>query len=74
MRQQKSCASPALRPVALALVAAGCGGGGEQEQRAGRGHRSCTARRAATSRALDGDVDYLDPGAAYYQFTTRSRT
>ncbi len=35
-----------------------------------RRHRRMTPRRAALSTVVAaGDIDYLDPGAAYYQFT-----
>lgn len=60
---------------ALALVAAGCGGGGHSNATGGvqgANHALATsgAKRGGTITVLsEGDIDHLDPGAAYYQFT-----
>lgn len=70
-----------LAAGALALVAAGCGGGGGSKSGAqgstssgveGTSHTLVTsgAKRGGTITVLSvGDIDHLDPGAAYYQFT-----
>jgi peptide/nickel transport system substrate-binding protein len=57
-----------LAAGALALVAAGCGGGGKSGVQ-GASH-TLTGKKGGTITILsNGDIDHLDPGAAYYQFT-----
>jgi len=54
----------------LALVAAGCGGGGSTSGVQGASHTLQAGKKGGTITILsNGDVDHLDPGAAYYQFT-----
>jgi peptide/nickel transport system substrate-binding protein len=54
----------------LALVAAGCGGGGTTSGVQGASHTIASGKKGGTITILsNGDVDHLDPGAAYYQFT-----
>ncbi|HUZ98514.1 MAG TPA: ABC transporter substrate-binding protein [Gaiellaceae bacterium] len=54
----------------LALVAAGCGGGGTTSGVQGASHTLAGGKKGGTITILsNGDVDHLDPGAAYYQFT-----
>ena len=54
----------------LALVAAGCGGGGSTSGVQGASHTLTAGKKGGTITILsNGDVDHLDPGAAYYQFT-----
>ena len=54
----------------LALVAAGCGGGGSSSGVQGASHSLTGGKKGGTITILsNGDVDHLDPGAAYYQFT-----
>jgi peptide/nickel transport system substrate-binding protein len=57
----------------LAFVAAGCGGGGHSTSGVqGANHTLVTsgAKKGGTITVLsEGDIDHLDPGAAYYQFT-----
>ena len=53
-----------LGAVALALAACGGGGGGQTGEGTG------APKRGGTLRVLsEGDVDHIDPGAAYYQLT-----
>jgi peptide/nickel transport system substrate-binding protein len=55
---------------ALALVAAGCGGGGSSSGVQGASHTLSSGKKGGTITILsNGDVDHIDPGAAYYQFT-----
>jgi len=59
---------------ALALVAAGCGGGGASATSGvqGASHTLVTsgAKKGGTITVLsNGDVDHIDPGEAYYAFT-----
>jgi len=58
---------------ALALVAAGCGGGGGSTSGVqGASHTLVTsgAKKGGTITVLSsGDVDHIDPGEAYYAFT-----
>jgi peptide/nickel transport system substrate-binding protein len=62
-----------LAAGALAFVAAGCGGGGSNKSGvAGTSHSivSSGGKKGGTITVLsNGDIDHLDPGAAYYQFT-----
>ena len=52
---------------ALAPALAACGGGGAGGQ---PGERTATPKRGGTLKVLsEGDVDHIDPGAAYYQLT-----
>src|SRR5579864_202858 len=54
----------------LALVAAGCGGGGSTSGVQGASHTIASGKKGGTITVLsNGDVDHIDPGAAYYQFT-----
>jgi peptide/nickel transport system substrate-binding protein len=68
--------------AALAVTVAACGGGDDSEDVSGGAETGIpaefTAPTAAPDNAADGgdltviatdDVDYMDPGAAYYQFT-----
>jgi peptide/nickel transport system substrate-binding protein len=63
------------RPIAavagvFALVAAGCGGGGSASGVQGASHSLTGGKKGGTITILsNGDVDHIDPGAAYYQFT-----
>ena len=68
----------ALATAALAFVAAGCGGGGSKNGAgttggvAGSNHTVMKSggKKGGTITILsEGDIDHLDPGAAYYQFT-----
>jgi peptide/nickel transport system substrate-binding protein len=57
-----------LAAGALAFVAAGCGGGSTSGVQ-GASH-TLTGKKGGTITVLaNGDIDHLDPGAAYYQFT-----
>ena len=59
-----------LAAGALAFVAAGCGGGGSTSGVQGASHTLQSGKKGGTITILsNGDVDHLDPGAAYYQFT-----
>jgi peptide/nickel transport system substrate-binding protein len=54
---------------ALALVAAGCGGGSTSGVQ-GASHTLVQGKKGGTITMLsNGDVDHIDPGQAYYQFT-----
>jgi peptide/nickel transport system substrate-binding protein len=54
----------------LAFVAAGCGGGGSTSGVQGASHTLVQGKKGGTITILsEGDIDHLDPGAAYYQFT-----
>src|SRR5579864_3550911 len=54
----------------LALVAAGCGGGGSTSGVQGASHTIVGGKKGGTITILsNGDVDHIDPGAAYYRFT-----
>jgi peptide/nickel transport system substrate-binding protein len=68
--------------AALALLVSACGGGDDSDDVSGGGETGIpaefTAPTAAPDNATEGgdltviatdDVDYMDPGAAYYQFT-----
>jgi peptide/nickel transport system substrate-binding protein len=58
-----------LAAGALALVAAGCGGGSKSGVQ-GASHTLTGGKKGGTITILsNGDIDHLDPGAAYYQFT-----
>jgi peptide/nickel transport system substrate-binding protein len=62
---------------ALAFVAAGCGGGGSSSSSSSGGVQGANhtlmqsgGKKGGTITVLsNGDIDHLDPGAAYYQFT-----
>lgn len=60
-----------LAAGALAFVAAGCGGGGGSASGVqGASHTLVKGKKGGTITILShGDIDHLDPGAAYYQFT-----
>ncbi|HEY2543180.1 MAG TPA: ABC transporter substrate-binding protein [Gaiellaceae bacterium] len=59
-----------LAAAALAFVAAGCGGGGSSSGVQGSSHTLTKGKKGGTITILsEGDIDHLDPGAAYYQFT-----
>jgi peptide/nickel transport system substrate-binding protein len=59
-----------LAAGALAFVAAGCGGGGSKGGVQGTSHTLQQGKSGGTLTILSvGDIDHLDPGAAYYQFT-----
>lgn len=65
-----------LAAAALALVAAGCGGGSKSSNSAGSSgvaganHTMSQGKKGGTITVLsNGDVDHIDPGQAYYQFT-----
>jgi peptide/nickel transport system substrate-binding protein len=66
-----------LAAGALAFVAAGCGGGGSSSSSGSSGVQGANhtlvqsgGKKGGTITVLsNGDVDHLDPGAAYYQFT-----
>jgi len=55
--------------AALALVAAGCGGSDNKKASSGGG-APIAGKPGGTLKVLsNGDVDYIDAGAAYYQFS-----
>jgi peptide/nickel transport system substrate-binding protein len=68
MRRQTAVVAGVAAGV-LALVAAGCGGGGTSGVQ-GASHTLTAGKKGGTITILShGDIDHLDPGAAYYQFT-----
>jgi len=58
--------------AALALGLAACGGGGSSSSNAGQvpSSQDLGGKKGGTLKVISsGDVDYIDPGAAYYQFS-----
>lgn len=58
--------------AALALGIAACGGGGSSNETAGKvpDSQDLGGKKGGTLKVIaSGDVDYIDPGAAYYQFS-----
>ncbi|MFL5827924.1 MAG: ABC transporter substrate-binding protein [Thermoleophilaceae bacterium] len=54
----------------LSVGVAACGGGSSNKSSTSGGQPAANAKKGGTLHILsNGDVDYVDPGAAYYQFT-----